>query len=330
MATRTATPGLPLRPGSAGPAVRDLHHRLAVVGHSCAPDAPGSYGPATEQAVRDFQQHRGVRVDGICGPQTWSELVEAGWQLGDRYLYLAAPMLRGDDVAELQRRLGGLGFDAGRVDGICGPATVAALTEFQRNAGLPTDGICGPDTLAALRRVSRADRVATIAGVRAAENLRAAPPHLAGRRVAVAESGGVAALVDALGRTLGDQGAVVTVLHHPDDSTKADEANAFGAAVFVAVAVFEDPEVRAAYYGREGFVSVGGRRLAELTAEAAARALPGSRRWSTRAMRLPLLRETRMPAVMAELGPPEAVVERTHAIVDALAQAVARWAREPV
>ena len=36
-------------------------------------------------------------------------------------------MLRGDDVAELQRRLNALGFDAGREDGILGPETEAAL-----------------------------------------------------------------------------------------------------------------------------------------------------------------------------------------------------------
>ena len=50
-------------------------------------------------------------------------------------------MLRGDDVAELQQRLCTLGFDTGRVDGIFGDATVRALGEFQRNAGLPVDGI---------------------------------------------------------------------------------------------------------------------------------------------------------------------------------------------
>ena len=48
-------------------------------------------------------------------------------------------MLRGDDVAELQQRLGALGFDAGRVDGIFGAETATALEALQRNAGLPTD-----------------------------------------------------------------------------------------------------------------------------------------------------------------------------------------------
>ena len=87
-----------------------------------------------------FQQARGLPADGICDRVTWMALVEASWELGDRTLYLRAPNLRGDDVAELQRQLGRLGFDPGRVDGIFGPATTAALAEFQRNVELTRRG----------------------------------------------------------------------------------------------------------------------------------------------------------------------------------------------
>src|SRR4029077_5089017 len=138
---------LPLRPGASGEAVRDLQQRLAGSGHPPMGDEPGAYGPGTQAAVRTFQLARGLRVDGVCGPQTWSALVEAGYHLGDRHLYLRQPMLRGDDVGELQQRLGALGFDAGRTDGKLGPLTEAALRDFQRNAGLTVDGVCGPSTL---------------------------------------------------------------------------------------------------------------------------------------------------------------------------------------
>ena len=157
--TRAQTPGRvaychpfpwtpPSRSGPAPPAraVRDLQRRLAIVGHVAA-DSLGVYGPATEAAVRAFQERRGLSVDGICGIETWSSLVEAGHRLGDRLLYLRSPMLRGDDVAALQALLGALGFDAGRVDGIFGPDTQHAVAEFQRNTGLTTDGICGPATV---------------------------------------------------------------------------------------------------------------------------------------------------------------------------------------
>src|SRR5205807_4048981 len=120
-----------LRRGATGEAVRDLRHRLAQAGHDTGPDEPGTFGEGTEVAVRAFQERRGLRVDGTCGPQTWASLVEAGFRPGDRLLYYTSPMLRGDDVAELQRRLGALGFDAGRVDGIFGEDTQRAVLEFQ-------------------------------------------------------------------------------------------------------------------------------------------------------------------------------------------------------
>ncbi len=83
----------------------------------------------------------------MVGPDTWGQLVEAGYQLGDRTLYLHSPFHRGDDVSALQRKLNGLGFDAGREDGLFGPLTDRAVREFQRNVGEEPDGIVGIDTL---------------------------------------------------------------------------------------------------------------------------------------------------------------------------------------
>ncbi len=125
---RPGAPGLPVRPGDTlplasgekGEAVADLQRRLALVDLPTAPDPDGIFGAGTKAAVEGFQYRRGLRVDGVCGPQTWAALVEAGLRLGDRFLYLRRPMLRGDDVADLQRRLSALGFDSGRVDGIFG------------------------------------------------------------------------------------------------------------------------------------------------------------------------------------------------------------------
>ena len=60
--------------------------------------------------------------------------------LGDRLLMLNAPMLRGDDVADLQRSLNHLGFDCGRPDGIFGPATANALKDSQTSQGIAATG----------------------------------------------------------------------------------------------------------------------------------------------------------------------------------------------
>ena len=153
------------------------------------------YGPFTEAAVRAFQERRGLVIDGICGQQTWSSLVEAGYRLGDRLLYLRTPYLRGDDVADLQRRLGALGFDAGRIDGIFGPDGDRALRSFQRNAGLSVDGICGSKTVLALQRLRSKGPDIDQAAVREALRWSTGPASLSGRRVALGEAGGLGAFV---------------------------------------------------------------------------------------------------------------------------------------
>ena len=191
---------------------------MIAAGFTPAPADWGYYGQETQASVSAFQQARGLPADGICDSVTWMALVEASWELGDRTLYLRVPNLRGDDVAELQRQLGRLGFDPGRVDGIFGPNTAAALAEFQRNVELtPADGICGADTVQALRRLSGGP----VAGpavhmVREYERLSHGERTLLGRRVVVGQLGGLSALARTLARALRVAGSSVLVLDEPD------------------------------------------------------------------------------------------------------------------
>lgn len=329
MAAVHADDGLPLGPASSPEAIKDLQHRLTGLGFDVDPDEPGVYGDATATAVRAFQTSRGIRVDGVCGRQTWAALVEAGYRLGDRLLYLRAPMLRGEDVHDLQLRLGAMGFDAGRVDGIFGPSTASALADFQKNAGLGGDGICGPDTVHVLVRLgAKVGSPDSVAAVREREALRRAPRRLAERRLAVGETGGLAALADALSRALHDAGATVLTVHHPDQSVHAKEANEFAADAYVGLAV-GDPGCATAYYAARGFESAGGRRLAEFICGEVGPVLEGSGRHPA-GMRIPALRETRMPATWCELGPAPTVVMQSAALVEALARALARWVETPV
>jgi cytochrome c2 len=55
-------------------------------------------------------------------------------------------------VRRIQRQLSRLGFFHHAVTGVYGPVTTAAVTAFQRSAGLTADGLWGPQTAAAVAR----------------------------------------------------------------------------------------------------------------------------------------------------------------------------------
>jgi N-acetylmuramoyl-L-alanine amidase len=143
-----------IRPGDRGDAVRDVQRRLMALGLRVEPEElDGTFGPSTERAVGEFQRQRGLPPDGVLGPDTWNQLVESGYRIGDRTLYLRSPAFRGDDVRELQRMLNALGFDAGKEDGIFGARTAEGARDFQRNVGAKVDGIVGLDTVHSLERM---------------------------------------------------------------------------------------------------------------------------------------------------------------------------------
>ena len=148
------------RRGDSGAAVAEICDRLRRLGllsdSGTSEASPPVFDDAVDEAVRAFQQQRGLTVDGIVGVQTFRHLEEARWQLGDRILsFRAGWLISGDDVRALQQRLAGLGFHLDRVDGIFGPQTDRALREFQRSVGVNSDGTCGPETYRALARLAR-------------------------------------------------------------------------------------------------------------------------------------------------------------------------------
>jgi len=250
--------------------------------------------------------------------------VEAGYRLGDRRLCQRKPMTRGDDVADLQLRLGALGFDAGKVDGIYGPQTAGALAEFQRNAGLTVDGIFGPDELQVLERLGRRGD-GLVADLRELAALRWSARTLHDVKVVVVERGGLDALTAACGRALRRHGAQALVLHHPDASELAQQANALGAAVVVElVSRGAAPGCQCAYYRGYSTASPAGRALAERLSPLVA-AAGGVADLGVTGMAIPILRETRMPAVVCELGPTRVIVAHASRIADALADALERW-----
>ena len=315
------------RRGDTGPAVADLHVALVALG--LLPTAPPEalFDEATDRAVREFQQRRGVSVDGLVGPETWAALQAARLSLGDRLLWLAGRHVTGDDVAALQERLLELGFDAGRVDGVFGPRTERALKSLQREYGLRSDGVCGPATLRALKQLGRLVVGGSPHALRETEVLRRAGSALAGKVVVVDPGHGgtdrgatahgleeAAVVLDLAARLEGRLSAVgVRALltrgadTDPDDATRAAFANEARADLVLSLHVDRATSascrgVATYHFGSgSGVTSTVGEQLASLVQrEVVARTdlldcRVHDKTWE-------LLRLTRMPAVRLELG----------------------------
>lgn len=145
-----------IKRNSSGEKVTDLQRRLKLLGYDIgAKDVDGFFGLDTEDAVRKFQQDRGLLVTGVIDRETWQELVDAGYKIGERMLYLKHPPFRGDDVRTLQLWLKTLGFYPYNENGIFCERTHKALIEFQNNMSIADDGIVGEETLQHLKSLKR-------------------------------------------------------------------------------------------------------------------------------------------------------------------------------
>ena len=329
------------RLGDEGPEIRDIQQRLLGLGGTVADDElAGRFGPSTLAAVRTFQGTRNLRVDGLVGPDTWGQLVEAGYRLGDRTLYLHAPYFRGDDIRDLQRKLNALGFDAGREDGLFGEATDRALREFQRNVGEDPDGIAGPHVIATLERMRPQDRGPGRAVVREQEEVRQMRAPLEGSVIAIdpgrgSEDGTIAyAMAEALRDRLAAAGAkpalVRSVDEDPSPSERARRANEVDAAACVSLHLGTGlPEAAGptcSYFGSPRTHSPAGQLLAQMILEELEAEF--DRRGRLQRLTGALLRETRMPAVQVEpivvTNDREAAMLRDPAFPRRVGEAVAR------
>lgn len=319
-----------IRYGHTGQSVHDVQRRLDELGLSVGGDPPGDFGDGTRDAVRTFQQSRGLTADGVVGRDTWRSLVEAHFSLGDRLLYLTHPMKRGDDVRDLQERLNRLGFDSGQVDGILGPETRDAILDFQANAGLQDDGTAGPETIGTLRRLHRSHQAVPAAVVRERHL-----GHPAGARTTLANVpllidaahgpddpgftsvDGVAehevtwALANRLHGRLGALGARPVLSRGPattpTSSQRARQANREDVDVIMSIhcngleGSTSACGVSASYFGSQASTSEHGRLLADLAVQRISDAT-GTPNCRTHPSTAALLRESRAVAVVVEVG----------------------------
>ncbi len=296
--------------GDRGLAVGDVQKRLRKLGFAPpgfeAEAQEAYFGESTSRAVRDFQEQRGLRTDGRVDENTWQVLVEASFRLGDRFLYLRIPAFRGDDVLEVQMCLNRLGFDAGREDGIFGQETDRAVRAFQHEMGLPVDGIVGSSTIVCMQRLRHALKDTSVAEVH--ESLLDQEARgVEGRSVVLdlAEANPeVAAVLRRASDELVSAGISAIITGSPaggmSESQRAQLANDRRADLVLSLKAGGGGEACIYYFGSGSYSSPRGRRLADILHDelesALAEAVPAP---ETRSF--PLLRETRMPCVMAEL-----------------------------
>lgn len=157
-----------LKRGSRGNDVRAIQYFLAFIGYfnDRLPEikVDGIFGPATENAVRAFQQQYGLTVDGIVGRQTWYRILDVYnstlKSLPDEYRsyssllypgYTVTTGASGNVVTQLQTFLRTIAQNNNAVplitvDGVYGDRTKAAVTAVQKLSGIPQTGAVGPLT----------------------------------------------------------------------------------------------------------------------------------------------------------------------------------------
>ena len=168
--SRPSNPYPMLRVSARGSAVKTAQERLIAHGYDVgSAGADGWFGEGTLKAVKRFQSDKGLTVDGIIGPATWTALnkepekkeepaqpVQPSEPAKPIQPSTNRPTIGVGDsgayVKEAQSMLKKLGYNIGSygTDGIFGNSTKGAVLNFQKKSNLDADGIVGPNTWAEL------------------------------------------------------------------------------------------------------------------------------------------------------------------------------------
>jgi peptidoglycan hydrolase-like protein with peptidoglycan-binding domain len=151
----TTTDAVVAKRGDRSPTVRQLQQLLIANGVAVRGGADGIFGPGTETAVKEYQQRRGLTVNGVADTPTATLLG----------LLPATPLLakgaHGTAVTVVQQQLIAVGVTVkGGADGWYGSGTTAAVSAFQGRASVPVTGNVDAATAAIL--ANAAARVAVV------------------------------------------------------------------------------------------------------------------------------------------------------------------------
>ena len=88
----------PITPGSTGAAVEDIQERLVKLGYTIEDDERQShtFGKSTARAVARFRLDHDLSLGEEVDASTWAIMVDEGYELGDRTVYLRLPNFHGN------------------------------------------------------------------------------------------------------------------------------------------------------------------------------------------------------------------------------------------
>ena len=127
----------------------DLSNKIQAAGYQFPADLIECKS-LVELFLDDYNIEKSISKENL-----WLELLNQGYNLGDRILNLSNPVLKGSDIEELQEMLSRLGFYSEPINSEYTKELMKAVESFQENRGLSVDGVVGLNTAIEIKKLIR-------------------------------------------------------------------------------------------------------------------------------------------------------------------------------
>ena len=129
--------------------ILDLSNKIQAAGYQFPADS-FECKSLVELFLNDYSLEKTISKENL-----WFELLNQGYDLGDRILNFSNPVLRGSDIEELQEMLSRLGFYSNPINSEYTKDLMKAVEAFQENRGLSVDGVVGLNTAVEIKKLIR-------------------------------------------------------------------------------------------------------------------------------------------------------------------------------
>ena len=110
----------------------------------------GSFGKLTQEATVKYQNNKGLVVDIVVGPKTWSKAIPVAFTVNDSLITFTAKQIeyryQGVEAYLWQNLMKGWGYYTGSVDTSFGDGCKKVTVAFQKDHGMAGDGYVGPNS----------------------------------------------------------------------------------------------------------------------------------------------------------------------------------------